>query len=154
VVKNFPTRMCYGEKSAQISISIPNPDPTIRIKLQGNGIECEPNIISFAESSKQTFTIFGNTLGRKSLSYAKMGKGARHYSKPPQATILVNLPALEYTFELEICSQGKPKEILLIGLKSDEERKKWVTAFESAIDQLKRDQQRFRSESSPDRLNQ
>jgi len=152
VIKNLPTKICLGEKSLPITISIPSPDSSLRLKLQGNGIECEPNILTFSENAKQTFTISGLALGRKTLSFAKMGKSGRLYSKPSQSTISVRVPALEYNFELSVSSVSFGKhaqENLVLGVKSREERKMWVSLFDESLDQIRKEKSRFRSDSCP-----
>jgi len=114
-------------------------------------MECEPSILTFETSAKQTFTITGHTLGHNRLAFAKMGKSAGLYSKPHPGTILVRLPALEYNFQLLITTTtgGKrTQETVSLGVKSLEEQKQWLSTLESALDSRK-DKSRVRSESCP-----
>jgi len=151
MIKNFPTKLVHGEKSGPITVSIPQLDATLKLKLQGQGIECEPNILTFESSAKQTFTITGIALGHSTLAFAKMGKGARLYSKPHPGSILVRLPALEYNFELQVTTGTGAKRVqesLLLGVKSVEDLKAWVSMLEGAIE-ARKEKERARSESNP-----
>jgi len=175
--RNLPNKICQGEKSQIATVSIPVQDASLRLKLQGQGVECEPNILTFAESAKQTFIIKGIQLGQQTLAFAKMGKSSRMYSKIPAFNIMVVLPAFEHTFQLCIkrtisnsgnnsgntggnsntltSSNSNPNllengegEILELGVVSRELKNKWVSLFQSVISQLK-DRSRLRSESNP-----
>ncbi|KAF7721315.1 hypothetical protein EC973_004939 [Apophysomyces ossiformis] len=99
----LPTRLTKGVPSAPITISIPSPDPGLQIKLRGQDLICEPNVLDFSKSCAQTFTIVGHTLGRTSLMFIKSGEHAGHYVSPtlPRTkSIVVERPFMRYTFQI------------------------------------------------------
>ncbi|KAG0165896.1 hypothetical protein DFQ28_008160 [Apophysomyces sp. BC1034] len=99
----LPTRLTKGVASAPITISIPAPDPGLQIKLRGQDLTCEPNVLDFSHSCVQTFTIIGRTLGRTSLMFIKSGEHAGHYVSPalPRTkSIVVERPFMRYTFQI------------------------------------------------------
>ncbi|KAI8378014.1 uncharacterized protein BYT42DRAFT_546603 [Radiomyces spectabilis] len=99
----LPTRLTKGIASEPITISIPAPDPGLQIKLRGQDLVCEPNVLDFSTSCFQTFTITGNTLGRTSLMFIKSGSHAGRYVSPalPRTkNIVVERPFMRYTFHI------------------------------------------------------
>jgi hypothetical protein len=99
----LPTRLTKGLKSDPISISIPAPDKGLQIKLRGQDLVFEPNVLDFSNSCIQTFTITGNTLGRTSLMFIKTGENAGNYVSPtlPRTkSVVVERPFMRYTFQI------------------------------------------------------
>ncbi|KAI8142167.1 Sec7 domain-containing protein, partial [Fennellomyces sp. T-0311] len=99
----FPTRLTKGVPSAPITISIAAPDPGLQIKLRGQDLVCNPNVLDFSHSCIQTFTVTGNTLGRTSLMFIKSGSHASRYVSPtlPRTkSIVVERPFMRYTFQI------------------------------------------------------
>jgi len=147
-VKNLPTRLCLGETSGPITVSIPLADPSLRVKLQGRGLECEPSVLSF-ENPKQSFTITPLSLGFGTLAFAKMGKSARLYSKPHPVNIPIRFPAFEYNLAFSIAAgpSKKAQEQITLGFRSHEEKKKWASLFESTQESLRKERSKLRSDS-------
>jgi hypothetical protein len=99
----LPTRLTKGLPSDPISISIPAPDKGLQIKLRGQDLIFEPNVLDFSNSCIQTFTITGNTLGRTSLMFIKTGENAGNYVSPtlPRTkSVVVERPFMRYTFQI------------------------------------------------------
>lgn len=99
----FPTRLTKGVASAPITISIPEPDAGLQIKLRGQDLVCEPSVLDFSTSCVQTFTITGHTLGRTSLMFIKAGHHANRYVSPtlPRTkSIVVVRSYMRYTFQV------------------------------------------------------
>ncbi|GAN08278.1 SEC7-like protein [Mucor ambiguus] len=99
----LPTRLTKGLPSNPISISIPAPDAGLQIKLRGQDLVFEPNVLDFSQSCIQTFTITGNTLGRTSLMFIKTGDNAGNYVSPtlPRTkSVVVERPFMRYTFQV------------------------------------------------------
>lgn len=76
----LPTRMTLDVWSEPITISIPETDPAFAIKLQGQGLAFEPDVLDFAESSRQTFRVKGVALGARSLLFSRTGAHAPLYA--------------------------------------------------------------------------
>ncbi|KAI8340781.1 hypothetical protein BC941DRAFT_450249 [Chlamydoabsidia padenii] len=99
----LPTRLIKGVASAPITLSIPNADPGLQIKLRGQDLLIQPNVLDFSTSCTQSFTITGNTLGRTSLMFIKSGINAGNYVSPtlPRTkTMVVERHFMRYTFQL------------------------------------------------------
>ncbi|OAD00571.1 hypothetical protein MUCCIDRAFT_128879, partial [Mucor lusitanicus CBS 277.49] len=99
----LPTRLTKGLPSNPITISIPAPDAGLQIKLRGQDLVFEPNVLDFSHSCIQTFTITGNTLGRTSLMFIKTGDNAGNYVSPtlPRTkSVVVERPFMRYTFQI------------------------------------------------------
>ncbi|EIE86313.1 hypothetical protein G6F46_005773 [Rhizopus delemar] len=103
VPHRLPSRLTKGIPSDPITISIPAPDKGLQIKLRGQDLVFEPNILDFSNSCIQSFTITGNTLGRTSLMFIKSGENAGNYVSPtlPRTkTVVVERPFMRYTFQI------------------------------------------------------
>ncbi|KAI8883036.1 hypothetical protein K501DRAFT_333571 [Backusella circina FSU 941] len=99
----LPTRLTKGVPSDPITISIPEADKGLQIKLRGQDLVFEPNILDFSHSPIQTFTITGNTLGRTSLMFIKSGENAGNYVSPtlPRTkSVVVERPFMRFTFQI------------------------------------------------------
>lgn len=99
----LPSRLTKGVPSDPIIISIPAPDKGLQIKLRGQDLMFEPNVLDFSNSCIQSFTITGNTLGRTSLMFIKSGENAGNYVSPtlPRTkTVIVERPFMRYTFQI------------------------------------------------------
>jgi len=147
----MPSKICLGEKSTPVTVSIPMPDPSLKLKIQGQGFECEPNVLTFATQAAQTFVISPTSLGQKTLTFAKMGKNARLYSKPSSTQFLSKLPAHEYTLTLCIESVGGRggNEDLVLGFKNQEDKRKWTNLFESTKEKYRSGRAKLRHWNSP-----
>ncbi|RCI03749.1 hypothetical protein CU098_008770 [Rhizopus stolonifer] len=99
----LPSRLTKGYPSDPITICIPAPDKGLQIKLRGQDLVFEPNVLDFSHSCIQTFTITGNTLGRTSLMFIKTGDNAGNYVSPtlPRTkSVIVERPFMRYTFQV------------------------------------------------------
>ncbi|ORX60260.1 hypothetical protein DM01DRAFT_1380643 [Hesseltinella vesiculosa] len=99
----LPNRLIKGVASSPITLSIPQPDPGLQIKLRGQDLQIEPNVLDFSQSATLSFTITGNTLGRTSLMFIKSGDNAGNYISPSLArtkTLVVERPFMRYTFQV------------------------------------------------------
>ncbi|KAI8638133.1 hypothetical protein BD408DRAFT_423506 [Parasitella parasitica] len=115
----LPTRLTKGLASNPITISIPAPDKGLQIKLRGQDLAFEPNVLDFSNSCIQTFTITGNTLGRTSLMFIKTGENAGNYVSPtlPRTkSVVVERPFMRYTFQIGFkhVDHDKDKKKMLI----------------------------------------
>ncbi|KAI8987941.1 hypothetical protein BDF20DRAFT_852945 [Mycotypha africana] len=131
----LPSRLTKGMPSHPITIAIPNPDKGLQIKLRGQDLTFKPsNVLDFSEKCTQTFTITGNTLGRTSLMFIKMGENAGNYVSPtlPRTkSVVVERPFMRYTFQIGFKQQQQlpsnpcpspRKEKSSPGIRSNDER--------------------------------
>ncbi|OAD66007.1 hypothetical protein PHYBLDRAFT_98007, partial [Phycomyces blakesleeanus NRRL 1555(-)] len=99
----LPSRLTRNVPCLPIRISIPSPDPGLQIKLRGQDLLCQPNILDFSQSAVQSFTVTGHTLGRTSLMFIKSGFNAGRYVSPtlPRTkSIVVERLFMRYTFQI------------------------------------------------------
>jgi hypothetical protein len=124
----LPSRLTKGLASHPITISIPAPDKGLQIKLRGQDLLFEPNVLDFSNSCIQSFTITGNTLGRTSLMFIKTGENAGNYVSPtlPRTkSVVVERPFMRYTFQIgfkhidPVDKESEKKKLLLDDKKQD-----------------------------------
>lgn len=72
----LPTKLTYNIWSEEIQISIPEPDPALKIRLWGEGLEFDPPVLHFAESKTRHFRVKGAVLGTKSMIFERTGANA------------------------------------------------------------------------------
>jgi hypothetical protein len=148
----LPTRLTKGVASDPITISIPAADPGLQIKLRGQDLVFEPNILDFSNSPIQTFTITGNTLGRTSLMFIKTGENAGNYVSPtlPRTkSVVVERPFMRFTFQIgfkhvdfkgELAeqsgrkSESKNRDSMInrkytFSVETEQERNEWINAL-------------------------
>ena len=74
-----PTRLIYGVYSSPIRITIPRCDASFTIRLYGQDLAFQPQVLSFEKSATQEFRVMSKMLGTRTLVFIKAGKNARHY---------------------------------------------------------------------------
>lgn len=72
----LPPKLTYNVWSDRVYISIPNPDPSFKIKLHGEGLEFDPPLLDFSNSMEESFRVRGLTLGTKSVLFDRVGGNA------------------------------------------------------------------------------
>lgn len=70
------TRLSYDTWSDRIYVSIPSPDPSFKIRLQGEGLMFDPPILDFSASSEESFRVKGTSLGTKTVLFDRIGSNA------------------------------------------------------------------------------
>jgi hypothetical protein len=70
------TRLTYDVWSERIYVSIPSPDPSFKIRLQGEGMMFDPPILDFSVSSEESFRVKGTSLGTKTVLFDRIGSHA------------------------------------------------------------------------------
>lgn len=84
-----PLKLVYGVTSEPITISIPEPDAGLAVRLYGRELIFDPPILSFENTTTRTFTITSRALGLRHAVFVRAGKNARFYSgsvSGPEAT--------------------------------------------------------------------
>lgn len=70
------TKLTYNMNSCKIYVSIPAPDPSFKIRLQGEGLVFEPPILDFSGTSEMSFRVKSTGLGTKTLLFDRLGPNA------------------------------------------------------------------------------
>ena len=70
------TSLTYDVWSERIYVSIPSPDPSFKIRLQGEGLIFDPPILDFSASSEESFSVKGTSLGTKTVLFDRIGSNA------------------------------------------------------------------------------
>lgn len=97
----LPTRLTVDTWSKKIYISIPKPDAGLRIKLQGEGLVCEPSLLDFSNSAEESFRVMGTGLGPRSLLFSRMGTNAAYYANLANTkTFLIEPSFMNNTFNV------------------------------------------------------
>ncbi|KAL0081165.1 hypothetical protein J3Q64DRAFT_1756853 [Phycomyces blakesleeanus] len=132
----LPSRLTRNVPCLPIRISIPSPDPGLQIKLRGQDLLCQPNILDFSQSAVQSFTVTGHTLGRTSLMFIKSGFNAGRYVSPtlPRTkSIVVERLFMRYTFQIGFYPVEQPDHVeaqimhkYTFSVENEEERKLWI----------------------------
>ena len=79
----LPSRLTYRVPSEEIVVTVPKADPRFAIKLLGNDVRFEPEVLSFAKSPVQSFRIIGTALGHRTLLFLRCGRNAPYYTGLP-----------------------------------------------------------------------
>lgn len=74
--EKLPSRLTITTWSEPITITLPAPDPDLRIRLLGQGLEAEPAMLDFTQSTKATFRVRGAEAGTQTLLLSRLGKNA------------------------------------------------------------------------------
>lgn len=72
----IPSKLTYNIWSEKISVRIPEPDSSFKIKLLGEGLEFDPPVLDFSKSAEGSFRVRGKALGTKSLLFDRIGDNA------------------------------------------------------------------------------
>jgi hypothetical protein len=88
-IPKLPTNMTFGEWSDSIMLRIDEPDGGFRMKLLGDGLEFEPDVLDFAMKREVGFRVKGTALGIQSILFDRIGPNAY---VPPNLTRLMTDP--------------------------------------------------------------
>lgn len=108
------TRLTLRSSSDEITVAIPKPDPNFYIKISGQDLRCEPTLLDFSQTNRQSFRVTGLSLGKKSLMFVKSGSNAKNYGGlPSNKTFVVERPFMRNTFQLHfVNSAGAPRKYM------------------------------------------
>lgn len=76
VPSRLPSKMTYEEWSDEIVLRIPERDERFQIRLLGEGLEFQPELLDFGRGREQKFRVRGLSLGTKSILFDRAGANA------------------------------------------------------------------------------
>jgi hypothetical protein len=139
----FPYRITVRKTSVQVTVSIPRPDPGLQLRVFCHqGLTCQPDLLTFRNSHEATFTLTGTSLGRKGVSFVKLGPSARKYGMsclPQGQTVIVEPPFMRHVFQVK-SKKRDPRMNRRIGymfsVATEEQRENWVQQLQSVTEAL------------------
>ncbi|ODO05594.1 hypothetical protein I350_04652 [Cryptococcus amylolentus CBS 6273] len=134
----LPSKLTYGVWSERIYVSLPAADPMFRIKLLGEGLEFDPPVLDFAESSEESFRVRGTSLGSKSLLFDRVGSNAALYAGLGNTRhFVVERAFMRHTFQIAFVSHLGLKRKYCFSVNTPEARHKWGNLLERQIKQTR-----------------
>lgn len=76
VPSRLPSKLTYDTWSEEIAIQIPERDDKFQLRLHGQGLEFEPELLDFGRGREQKFRVRGSSLGTKSILFDRCGPNA------------------------------------------------------------------------------
>lgn len=137
-----PSRLTYGVSSEPVRLVIPRPDKDFAVRLYGEGMTFQPQILSFAKTSVQEFRITSKTLGVHTMVFVCAGRNARRYRSlssdcapgesklPRSANVSVQRAFMENCFTLTTQSHRR----FLLSVADGEQRKQWLRCIKERIE--------------------
>ncbi|ORY06812.1 SEC7-like protein, partial [Basidiobolus meristosporus CBS 931.73] len=104
--------------STRLTITIPAADRDLRIKPVGDGLVCDTPMLDFTYTNSLTFTVKATSLGRKCMTFIKLGARSRKYSSIPAWTVIVEPPFMQHTFQIGFPgdSSGQSRKKFMFGV--------------------------------------
>jgi hypothetical protein len=84
VPSRLPSKMTYEEWSDEIVLRIPERDGRFQIRLLGEGLEFQPDLLDFGRGREQKFRVRGMSLGTKSILFDRSGANAYVVNAEPR----------------------------------------------------------------------
>ncbi|KAJ3560103.1 hypothetical protein NP233_g11053 [Leucocoprinus birnbaumii] len=108
--KPVPMRLTYKSQSDPIILRIPAADPHLTIHLDGQDLQFDPPVLTFAKSSEASFRIIGNELGLKTMIMCRSGPNALKYTGLPLSnTLVVERAFMRNTFQIAFTDHREVK---------------------------------------------
>lgn len=131
----LPNRLTYRAASENISITLPQPDPNFSIRLAGQDLRFEPQVLTFARSRTATFRILPAAMGTKTMLFIKMGPSANFYRNIPiNKTFTVERAFMNYTFQIAFVNHLSVKRKYLFSMSSADLKFKWIDILRQRIE--------------------
>ncbi|WWC62483.1 uncharacterized protein I303_105079 [Kwoniella dejecticola CBS 10117] len=121
-----PSRLTYNVWSEPITISIPSPDRDFKIKLLGEGLECDPSLLDFSTGAEQSFRVKGTNLGIRHLLFNKIGSNSALYGNLGNTRLFtVERAFMKYTFHVSFISHLGVKRKYCFSVNDLETKRRW-----------------------------
>ncbi|WVQ65857.1 uncharacterized protein L199_004035 [Kwoniella botswanensis] len=134
----IPSKLSYNTWSDKITISIPTPDPSFKIKLLGEGLVFEPLLLDFANSSEQSFRLKGTSLGVRHLLFNRIGSNAALYGNLGNTRLFtIERAFMKYTFHVSFTSHLGLKRKYCFSLNDLESKRRWGKLLSKQINLTK-----------------
>ena len=131
----LPSRLTYRSASENISLTLPQPDPKLSIRLVGQDLRFEPSILTFARSRTATFRITPTSLGNKSMLFVKLGATSTFYRNVPvNKTFSVERAFMNHTFQIAFVNHLGVKRKYLFSMGGADAKFTWVETLRKQIE--------------------
>ena len=135
VKRAVPPRLTYRVQSEPIILRIPQTDPELCIRLYGQGLHFEPDVLSFAKSSDASFRVTGTSLGAKTMIMFRSGPHALRYTGLPLSnSLVVERAFMRNTFQVAFPNQNGLKRRYMFSVGDPVLRHEWTVALKRQID--------------------
>jgi hypothetical protein len=142
------TKLTYDVWSERIYVSISSPDPSFKIRLQGEGMMFDPPVLDFSASSEESFRVKGTSLGTRTVLFDRIGSNAyvskqqsvmplinsaRYAGLGNSRTFTVERAFMRNTFHVSFFSPTNQKRKYCFSVPNDEMKTKWGQALRKQI---------------------
>lgn len=130
----LPDRLTCRVASEAITIRIPEPDPDFTIRLYGQDLSFEPNVLDFSESNEQTFKVVGNSFGTKTMIMARTGPNAAHYTGVPLSNkFSVERAFMRNTFQVSFVRHNEQARKYMFSVEGSLVHQQWMNVMRRQI---------------------
>jgi hypothetical protein len=136
-----PNRIVYGQPSEPIRVAIPRVDAGFVVRLYGQNMTFQPQILTFDKSHVQEFRVMSKSLGPHSIVFVKAGRHARHYRSsahevgedfplPRSINVSVQRAFMQHCFSLTVPNKRR----FMISVEDEGKRKQWLRSIKESLD--------------------
>lgn len=104
-VSDMPFRLVKNDDAYQVTVTLPESDSGLILRIYtSDGLLCTPSTLDFIRSRSATFEVSATSIGRKTLSFVKLGDNASQYSAtelPFGRMLLVEPPFMRNVFQVK-----------------------------------------------------
>ncbi|QRV79273.1 Sec7 guanine nucleotide exchange factor [Ceratobasidium sp. AG-Ba] len=130
----LPERLTCRVASEPITIRIPEPDPDFTIRLYGQDLSFEPNVLDFSESNEQTFKVVGNSFGTKTMIMARTGRNAPLYVGIPLSNkFSVERAFMRNTFQISFVRHNEQARKYMFSVEGSLVHQQWMNVMRRQI---------------------
>lgn len=130
----LPDRLTCRVASEAITIRISEPDPDFTIRLYGQDLTFEPNVLDFSESNEQTFNVVGNSFGTKTMIMARTGPNAAHYTGVPLSNkFSVERAFMRNTFQVSFVRHNEQARKYMFSVEGSLVHQQWMSVMRRQI---------------------
>ncbi|CAE6499494.1 unnamed protein product [Rhizoctonia solani] len=131
---HLPDRLTCRVPSEPITIRIPKADSDFTIRLYGQDLSFEPNVLDFSESNEQTFKVVGNSFGTKSMIMARTGPNAALYTGLPLSNkFSVERAFMRNTFQVSFVRHTEQPRKYMFSVEGSMVHQQWMNVMRRQI---------------------
>ncbi|KAJ1304687.1 hypothetical protein OPQ81_005826 [Rhizoctonia solani] len=130
----LPDRLTCRVPSEPITIRIPEADSDFTIRLYGQDLSFEPNVLDFSESNEQTFKVVGNSFGTKTMIMARTGPNAALYTGLPLSNkFSVERAFMRNTFQISFARHTEQPRKYMFSVEGSMVHQQWMNVMRRQI---------------------
>jgi serine/arginine repetitive matrix protein 2 len=130
----LPDRLTCRVASEPITIRIPEPDSDFTIRLYGQDLSFEPNVLDFSESNEQSFKVVGNSFGTKTMIMARTGPNAALYTGLPLSNkFSVERAFMRNTFQVSFVRHTEQPRKYMFSVEGSLVHQQWMNVMRRQI---------------------